>query len=206
MKGPLTFILGLTLAGCVQSRPPYALRTPFLDSDFRPWSKPGPAAISGQAFLRTVGGDVKTCAGQDVSLMPGTQYNEGRFSFGGLSARPWIVVVDVTWSVPGENGLERQGGVLSKTVDVPGQMRSFYLARTKFPSVSSFLLSGRCPSALHHRRQVGISPTCRRWLLGSNDWSGSHLLRNLAREKLAVFEIARGGAALDHGLAAQHNE
>jgi hypothetical protein len=41
----------------------------------------------------------------------------GRFSFSGLSARPWIVVVDVTWSVPGENGLERQGGVLSKTVD-----------------------------------------------------------------------------------------
>jgi hypothetical protein len=138
LKGPLTFILGLTLAGGVQPRPPYALRTPFLDSDFRPWSKPGPAAISGQAFLRTVGGDVKTCAGQDVSLMPGTQYNDGRFSFGGLSARLWIVVVDVTWSVPGENGLERQGGVLSKTVDVPGQMRSFYLARTKFPSVRSF--------------------------------------------------------------------
>jgi hypothetical protein len=47
----------------------------FADEDFRPWAAAGPATLQGQAFLKTVGGDVKTCAGAKVTLIPATDYD-----------------------------------------------------------------------------------------------------------------------------------
>jgi hypothetical protein len=44
------------------------------DTDFKPYSGAGPATLNGQAFLKTVGGDVKTCAGNQVLLVPATAY------------------------------------------------------------------------------------------------------------------------------------
>ena len=91
---------------------------------------PGPASLHGQAFLKTVGGDVKTCAGEKVALLPATPYNNevmhsgannnfenrdaradqyvrysicdagGNFSFSNLPAQEWMVLVSVTWGVP----------------------------------------------------------------------------------------------------------
>jgi hypothetical protein len=52
------------------------------------------------------------------------------------------------------------------------------------------------------RRQLELS----RRGTGSDGRPRPDLLRHLAREELAVFEIAGKGAALDHGLAAQHDE
>ncbi len=90
----------------------------------------GPANLHGQAFLKTVGGDVKTCAGEDVALMPATPYfdemienvnngidihldqravsllrrticdAQGNFSFSGLPTQKWYVLTKVTWGVP----------------------------------------------------------------------------------------------------------
>lgn len=61
----------LAAAGCVR---PYTMQTHFDPSDAT-WSKqPGTASISGQAFLRTRGGDVKTCAGSKAFLAPSTPY------------------------------------------------------------------------------------------------------------------------------------
>jgi putative hemolysin len=63
---------GLLLAGC--AAPTHQMATPFRATDFE-WSQgKGSANISGQAFLKTRGGDVKTCAGNDVVMVPENAY------------------------------------------------------------------------------------------------------------------------------------
>lgn len=70
------------LASCATTMPgPRYLRQPTLQ--FNPadaaWaSKPGKNAISGSALMRTVIGDVKTCAGLLVELIPDTPYARER--------------------------------------------------------------------------------------------------------------------------------
>jgi hypothetical protein len=68
-------VSAVLLSGCVPPTPPYQITAPFSEADFKPWDGSGPATLQGQAFLKTVGGDVKTCAGEKVSLMPATAYN-----------------------------------------------------------------------------------------------------------------------------------
>ena len=117
------------LAGCAPHEP-YVIQTAYSDADFQPWTGPGTATLRGQAFLKTVGGDVKMCAGETVSLMPATAYNkevmspaaegdkanrdpsadkyvrttvcdgEGRFVFANLPAKEWLVQARVVWGVP----------------------------------------------------------------------------------------------------------
>jgi hypothetical protein len=53
----------------------YTLTEAFREADFAHYVGAGPASLHGQAFLKTVGGDVKTCAGNKVFLMPATPYN-----------------------------------------------------------------------------------------------------------------------------------
>lgn len=107
-----------------------AMHTPFNVADFAAWGGAGPATLHGQAFLKTVGGDVKTCAGSRVLLLPATPYvdelltkekagitvkadprltsytrttlcdAQGSFSFTGLPVQRWYVVTHVTWGVP----------------------------------------------------------------------------------------------------------
>lgn len=90
----------------------------------------GPSTLRGQAFLRTVGGDVKTCAGRDVLLVPASAYfdelirkvgsgvnveadrralalirksicdAQGNFQFAQLPVGQWYVIAKVTWGVP----------------------------------------------------------------------------------------------------------
>ncbi len=61
----------LSLSGCVKD---YRITTPFNEADFAEYKKAGASAISGQAFLITVGGDVKYGAGNQVNLYPYTSY------------------------------------------------------------------------------------------------------------------------------------
>jgi len=121
---------------------------PFNVSDFLPFKGPGPANLDGQAFMKTVGGDVKTCAGNPVYLIPSTPYNDevvvhsqlgsitnrdpqatqftrsgicdvsGKFSFEKVPARRWYIVATVKWGVPTENGINAQGGEVMKVVDL----------------------------------------------------------------------------------------
>ena len=118
------------LCGCAPTAPiqPYVIETAYRDSDFKPYGAPGSATLTGQAFLKTVGGDVKTCAGNKVTLAPATAYNlealshlsslpvtdprakaaaktaicdaEGKFEFDSVPPLKWIVVTLVTWGVP----------------------------------------------------------------------------------------------------------
>lgn len=69
-------LLALVFAGgCASTEPAYQILTPFLDTDFQTWKKPGPYTVSGQAFYKIPDGRVITCAGESVSLMPLTGYN-----------------------------------------------------------------------------------------------------------------------------------
>jgi len=105
------------------------MKTPYVDADFAPWSGPGTATLHGQAFLKTVGGDVKTCAGEAVFLIPGNPYDDelvtakgsglangdarvrshfreticdaqGNFAFEAVPAQRWYVATMVTWNTP----------------------------------------------------------------------------------------------------------
>jgi hypothetical protein len=46
----------------------------FSTEELRPYSKPGKSSVSGQAFLRTRGGDIRIGAGCEVQLFPTTDY------------------------------------------------------------------------------------------------------------------------------------
>ncbi|HEY1503861.1 MAG TPA: hypothetical protein VGF92_06150 [Stellaceae bacterium] len=72
-------LLALTpvLAGCatppqpyVAPPQPYQVSTPYNEADFVAWGRAGPAHVRGQAFMKTAGGEVKTCAGYAVVLFP----------------------------------------------------------------------------------------------------------------------------------------
>ena len=56
---------------CVQS---YTIKTPFRHEDWKLALEVGNCRLEGQAFLKTRGGDVKTCAGEKVFLMPYNDY------------------------------------------------------------------------------------------------------------------------------------
>jgi len=58
----------------VEPSPPPPMVTAFDPAEME-WAKaPGPNRIRGDGFLRTRGGDVKTCAGLDVWLVPVSNY------------------------------------------------------------------------------------------------------------------------------------
>jgi len=81
----ITFLgLSIALVGCVAACAPprqlVSITTPFSDADFQPWAGTGNASVRGQAFLKTVGGDVKTCAGQQVLLIPDNAYSREMIS------------------------------------------------------------------------------------------------------------------------------
>lgn len=83
MKIPAAF-LALALPGCAsmipQVAPPAPLSAPF-DASTLEWAKtPGTAAIEGQAFLKTRGGDVKYGAGNDVLLIPANAHTTEWFT------------------------------------------------------------------------------------------------------------------------------
>jgi len=65
-----------SLTSCGPTIKSYALTQSYNEIDFKPFAGPGPSSLSGQGFLKTVGGDVKTCAGNKVYLVPSTAYND----------------------------------------------------------------------------------------------------------------------------------
>lgn len=72
----VSIVVALGVAGCSGSwNPPKPILTPFDESAFEPYSRSGTATITGQAFLKTRGGDVKFGAGNDVLLFPVTDYS-----------------------------------------------------------------------------------------------------------------------------------
>lgn len=65
----------LILSGCAQQ---YSIKNNF-DPKEASWIKSkGKGIIEGEAFLKTVGGDVRTCAGNGTTLIPVTSYSTER--------------------------------------------------------------------------------------------------------------------------------
>lgn len=77
MKLFLIFLISsfLFLIGCVSApKAPVKMVTPFIESDYACYLKPGTGSIYGEAFLKTVGGEPKYGVGAPVLLFPGTAY------------------------------------------------------------------------------------------------------------------------------------
>lgn len=75
IKALYAAIVCLVLAGCSSTpRAPYVWKAPFNEADFSTYTYSGKSVISGQAFLKTRGGDVKYGAGNIVSLTPATAF------------------------------------------------------------------------------------------------------------------------------------
>lgn len=68
----------LLSAGCARQAI-YQRTAEFREDEYAPFGKPGTARISGQAFLKTRGGDVKLGAGNQVFLNPKTSYSQEWF-------------------------------------------------------------------------------------------------------------------------------
>lgn len=138
----------LFLAGCM---PAYTgPQAPFKQE---PWAtfdqaalqngiRPGHAILRGQAFSKTVGGDIKYGAGNDILLLPTTDYSrqcisilatttsdcgtklkpyvrtvqadgEGRFEFTGIAPGSYIVTTIITWGIPTGYGIRETGGAVT---------------------------------------------------------------------------------------------
>lgn len=70
------FAVGVAaFGGCAPLPPPHRMVTPFNEADFAPYDAQGTASITGQAFLKTQGGEVRYGAGDTVRLIPATPYN-----------------------------------------------------------------------------------------------------------------------------------
>ncbi|MCS2167584.1 hypothetical protein [Scandinavium manionii] len=81
MKKLLLASLGvLVLSGCVPKAPKPITLPAFPQSEYDALKLSGSEVLTGQAFLKTVGGDVKVAAGSSVVLMPKTTYTDFQFS------------------------------------------------------------------------------------------------------------------------------
>jgi hypothetical protein len=129
--------------GCMKAQEPPAPRTDVSPRELVPYRRGGGATLQGQAFLRRRNGDVVTCAGALVRLVPAVESEavdyprrcqacratrcdaQGHFGFAHLPAREWIVVTRVEWEVLGE----RQGGPLSRPVALHAGRNQVLLTR-----------------------------------------------------------------------------
>jgi hypothetical protein len=80
----LTAALATTVAGCMPMytyTPPLMIQRPaFPSAEYAALPKTGTATVTGQAFLKTRGGDVKTGAGNPIFLEPVTSYSTFAYS------------------------------------------------------------------------------------------------------------------------------
>jgi hypothetical protein len=65
--------VAILLSACA-NHPIHAMQTPFDAAEAVKYSRKGTASIKGQAFLKRNDGQVVTCAGSEVRLMPDTAY------------------------------------------------------------------------------------------------------------------------------------
>lgn len=71
----LSALLGMVfLSGCVSARPPAKRQAAFIESEFTPYAGIGNSTVTGQAFLKTRGGEVRFGAGCEVVIVPVTSY------------------------------------------------------------------------------------------------------------------------------------
>jgi hypothetical protein len=94
------FAVLLCLAGvsaCAPRTVTQVARIPFPQAEYDRLSGTGTAVVSGQAFMKTGGGEVKTAAGRDVLLNPVTSYSNQWYEVAYIQRKP-IAKADSTLS------------------------------------------------------------------------------------------------------------
>jgi len=83
MKRPLVFLpLLVLLSACVTGPQVHTYKAPFDESQFRPYIGDGTAGLSGQAFVKDKGGKTVYAAGNEVILIPVTDYTREWYQVG----------------------------------------------------------------------------------------------------------------------------
>lgn len=148
---------------------PTADQVPFSASTLAAYDGSGKATVTGQAFLRQVGGRVVTCAGSAVFLMPATSYvrdivrmkeigikvgmnpsvialtrnaicdAQGKFSFDMVPTGRWYLSTSVTWGVP---HIDEDPG-LGPSVTTDQQGGKLRMLVSLKPGMNSYILTGR---------------------------------------------------------------
>jgi hypothetical protein len=138
----------VVISGCVTTEP-YIIKSKLDPVEMSKFTAQSTTKITGQAFLKTRGGDVKFGAGADVFLYPSVSYSReinsapqfsqiqgrdsewgkyiksttadghGNFEFNNISAGQYFIETNITWQVPGKYGSTTTGGLVRKTIDVP---------------------------------------------------------------------------------------
>lgn len=81
-RGLAAVVVVAVLSGCASMAPSPIMLNNTFSREAIAWSlEDGPNTIFGNALLRTVGGDVKTCAGFEVFLIPSSDYSRERLGF-----------------------------------------------------------------------------------------------------------------------------
>ena len=62
--------------GCTVT--PIKISAPFIEAEYQPFIGNGSSTITGSAFMKTLGGDVKLAAGNQIELTPATAYTRER--------------------------------------------------------------------------------------------------------------------------------
>jgi hypothetical protein len=88
MRSLIAVGISACLLGCAPTVTKVQTVEKFIAADAQYIMDVGPHTIAGQAFMRTVGGEVRTCAGLEVSLFPVTPYSSERMQvlYGSTSA------------------------------------------------------------------------------------------------------------------------
>lgn len=139
-------VVSLTLVGCARSRQA-PISVPFDSAEYSVLPQVGTGIVKGQVFAKTVGGDVKKGAGNEVRLMPMTANRmrafrandlrhrvadivkitdgDGKFQMDGVPPGDYYITSVMTWETVSDNQYSRrlgltdtQGGRVLKTVKV----------------------------------------------------------------------------------------
>ena len=127
----------VSLMGCVAPTP-LPVFTATLEYERPDWFESDvTGSVEGSAFFRTQGGDVRTCAGNEVSAVPVTPYASERmqFIYGNTSGGAYIRKIDSAGSTPMDKNY--RDDALTTLCDVSGRFEfqdipvgSYYVTST----------------------------------------------------------------------------